>query len=52
MIRVTGFSFTPIHNFVPQKQGLGFGGLNEVTTYGPQRYIALTAGGKSNYDNN
>jgi len=52
MIRVTGFSFTPIHNFVPQKQGLGFGGLNEVTTYGSQRYIALTAGGKSNYDNN
>jgi len=51
MIRVTGFSFTPIHNFVPQKQGLGFGGLNEVTTYGPQRYIALAAGDGNNYDN-
>ena len=47
MIRVTGFSFTPIHNFVPSKQGLGFGGqalnsidqtaIGEVTSYGNQR---------------
>jgi len=60
MIRVTGFSFTPIHNFVPSKQGLGFGGqalnsidqaaIGEVTSYGNQRYIALSAGAASNYD--
>jgi hypothetical protein len=59
-INISSFSFTPIHNFVPQKQGLGFNslGLNDssdgatgfVTRYGNQRYIALTAGGVSNYD--
>ena len=59
-INISSFSFTPIHNFVPQKQGLGFNslGLNDssdgatgfVTRYGQQRYIALTAGGDSNYD--
>jgi hypothetical protein len=59
-INISSFSFTPIHNFVPQKQGLGFNslGLNDssdgatgfVTRYGLQRYIALTAGGDSNYD--
>jgi hypothetical protein len=59
-INISSFSFTPIHNFVPQKQGLGFNslGFNDssdgatgfATRYGPQRYIALTAGGDSNYD--
>lgn len=59
-INISSFSFTPIHDFVPQKQGLGFNslGLNDssdgatgfVTRYGKQRYIALTAGGASNYD--
>ena len=59
-INISSFSFTPIHNFVPQKQGLGFNslGFNDssdgatgfVTRYGKQRYIALTAGGDSNYD--
>ena len=52
MIRVTGFSFTPIHNFVPSKQGLEFTKppLNEIESYGNQRYIALSAGAASNYD--
>jgi hypothetical protein len=34
MIKVTGFTFTPIHNFVPS--------IN-------QKYISLSAGGKDNY---
>ena len=64
-INVSSFQFTPIHNFVPSKQGLGFAkqsaNINQekaggfVTEYGPQRYIALATGdGKggtlNNYD--
>jgi hypothetical protein len=59
-INVSSFQFTPIHNFRPGKQGLGFNGLalgdssdgstGFVTTYGPQRYIALEAI-NNNYDN-
>ncbi len=49
-ITVTGFQFTPIHNFVPSKQGLTFGGdQGFVKTYGDQRYIALEAV-SNNYD--
>jgi len=63
-ITVSGFQFTPIHEFVPGKQGLGFnnkevgsGDTGFVTRYGPQRYIALATGdstGKvlNNYDSN
>lgn len=48
--RVTGFTFTPIHRFRPEKQTLTFGGSgNEVATYGPQRYIQLTNGLNENY---
>ena len=50
IIKVTGFGFTPIHDFVPSKQGLGFGKTGNVTSYGNQRYIALSAGGVSNYN--
>jgi hypothetical protein len=64
MVKVTGFTFIPIHTFVPSKQGLGTIDSNGVvtnvnsqatlvdtTTYGPQRYIALNnAGGVSNYN--
>jgi len=54
-INVSNFSFTPIHNFVPGKQGLGFNdkGTGFVNEYGPQRYIALANGegnSKNNYD--
>jgi hypothetical protein len=55
-INVSSFQFTPIHNFVPSKQGLGeynrsnatYTNLNTDATiidsnrYGPQRYIALS----------
>jgi hypothetical protein len=49
-INVSSFSFTPIHNFVPQKQGLTFaGGEGKVTGFGQQRYIALSNGSNTNY---
>ncbi len=58
-ITVSSFQFTPIHDFRPGKQGLGFASqlanLNQekaggfVTQYGPERYIALEAV-TNNYD--
>ena len=49
--KVTGFSFTPIHNFRPSKQQLTFGGPgNEVTKYGNERYLALSNGLNNKYD--
>jgi hypothetical protein len=55
MIRVKGFNFIQIHNFVPRKQintyqQLDSDVLNDGNTYGPQRYIALSAGGNTNYE--
>ena len=49
MVRVTGFNFTPIHNFVPRIQ------QNNVTTaglesYGDERYISLTNKDSSDYE--
>jgi len=50
-INVSNFNFTPIHNFVPSKQGLDFvNGRGKVNEYGRQRFIALSAGGLTNYD--
>jgi hypothetical protein len=66
IIRVTGFNFIPIQNFIPQKQQLTFvplsklGAINNdvgfVETEGFERYIALANGddkGKifTNYNN-
>ena len=60
MIKVTGFSFTPIHTFVPRKQNIvGLSGdgiapdLVDPNKYGPERYIALDQGDakKNNYGN-
>jgi hypothetical protein len=49
-INVSSFNFTPIHNFVPQKQGLTFtGGKGKVTGFGRQRYIALSNGSNTNW---
>jgi len=49
-INVSSFNFTPIHNFVPQKQGLTFtNGRGKVTGFGDQRYIALSNGENTNY---
>ena len=66
MVKVTGFTFIPIHNFVPSKQGLGTLDPNGITenvnteanlidsnTYGPQRYIALKdSSGNVSYNRN
>jgi hypothetical protein len=62
IIRVTGFSFTPIHNFVPRKQQLTFTNNNNTTgsvsddtgfvqNYDNERFIALSNGISNNYDN-
>ena len=49
MIKVSGFNFTPIHTFAPQKQNNSYGGFKKsVSTFGPQRYIALAAGTPEN----
>lgn len=52
MIRVTGFTFTPIHNFVPRKQQLTFpqNGIGNVQGFEDERYIALANGSSNNYD--
>lgn len=53
-ISVTSFQFTPIHEFVPGKQGLTFDvDTNEgfVQRYGPQRYIALANGSGTTLNN-
>jgi len=67
MIKVTGFTFTPIHNFVPRKQINTYGGTgvntgridnennpiygDEVSSFGPERFIALSNGSNENYNN-
>jgi hypothetical protein len=52
MIKVTGFQFIPIHDFVPSVQRNRFGENNsgKITKYGNERYIALDNGVKPNYD--
>ena len=50
MIKVTGFSFTPIHNFVPKVQSVSFEANGTLKSFGDQRYIALeNEGRKNNY---
>jgi len=48
LIKVTGFNFIPIHEFVPKLQELSFNN-NELTGYGKERFIALKAV-TNNYD--
>ena len=51
IIKVTGFTFTPIHNFRPELQNneyKGAGGF--ISNYGEQRYIALDNKYNNNYD--
>ena len=61
MIKVSTFTFTPIHNFVPRKQINTYAGAlrdtttvgafaEEVSTFGPERFIALSTGDNNNYD--
>ena len=62
MIKVSGFNFIPIHNFVPNLQKNLFSATNEeigkgvtgdLASFGDERYISLSNGIKSsnNYDN-
>ena len=46
MIKVTGFKFTPIHEFVPSKSNFGVD-----TKTQDKRYIALATNSNNNYDN-
>jgi hypothetical protein len=51
VIRVTGFEFQPIYDFLPQKQKNTYNGNGRnVNSYGPERYIALKAD-NDNYNN-
>jgi hypothetical protein len=53
LIKVTGFNFIPIHQFVPRLQQNIYNSTSdgEIGIYGPERYIALNAGSNSNYNN-
>ena len=58
MVKVTGFNFTPIHNFVPRVQQHGESlpeasetGIDD-TNYGKERYISLENEDGSGYDPN
>ena len=50
MIKVSGFSFTPIHTFIPERQQNAYSGTNgKVSSFGQERYIGLKAV-TNNYD--
>ena len=50
MIKVSGFSFTPIHTFIPERQQNAYSGANKkVSSFGQERYIGLKAV-TNNYD--
>ena len=54
IIKVTGFQFIPIHNFVPRLQqndyyGEKFGDASFISDWGKERYIALENKNGSNY---
>jgi hypothetical protein len=53
IVKVTGFTFVPIHNFVPKIQRNFYGGNKNpaenangpISTYGNEKYIGLTTSG-------
>jgi hypothetical protein len=49
MIRVTGFNFIPIHDFTPRTQQNKFDNKGKLTSFGKERYIALS-NGSNQYD--
>ena len=54
IMKVTGFEFKPIHNFIPRIQQNTFEGLEEgnatfISKFGEQRYIALENQNGNNY---
>jgi hypothetical protein len=51
IIKVTGFQFIPIHNFVPNKQKNEYNTVDKkVESFGAQRYIALQSQTGDNYE--
>ena len=56
MIKVSGFTFIPIHDFVPRVQQNAFvndgesDATNFISKYGKEQYISLAAAGVNNYD--
>jgi hypothetical protein len=55
IIKVSGFNFTPIQNFIPRLQSNSFGtdAIGFAESYGPERFIALANGPRdedSNYN--
>ena len=56
IVNVSGFQFTPIHDFVPRVQRNDFnggkveGGGKFISSYGPERFINLRGGLGNNYD--
>jgi hypothetical protein len=51
IIKVSGFTFTPIHNFIPELQNNDYKGAGGfISNYGEQRFIALNNGFNNNYD--
>ena len=50
IVRVSGFSFKPIHNFIPQLQNNTYEGSDGfISKYGKERFIALNNGYNNNY---
>ena len=48
IIKVTGFTFTPIHDFVPKVQQNSYKGPNNfISKYGKERYLALQSVGNN-----
>lgn len=53
MVSVSGFKFTPIHNFVPSIQQNDYDGKGGfISKYGNEKYIALKASSGDNYNQN
>jgi len=50
IIKVTGFQFIPIHEFVPGKQKNNYGENGKINKFGLQRYIAISNSTGNNYD--
>ena len=50
MVKVSGFNFTPIHNFAPKVQSNEFFNDGVLNKYGNERFIALNNGKNSNYE--
>ena len=50
MIKVSGFNFIPIHEFVPSIQKNSFDSNGKLSKFGQERYISLKNGVNDNYD--